>query len=146
MPWTCRLITAKHKTTRGGTGKRKWSARIVVDEATGKAPVVGDMYFAPWALKQNSADSWAPHYLARPEPRRPPLFVMMPGHRVLCVDQRYFNKDGWYGSGWTLSGEAPKITLVPSINLGGAYHGYITAGVITDDCEGRKYGPDGSLL
>jgi hypothetical protein len=40
---------------------------------------------------------------------------------------------------WRVTGELPKVTVEPSINMIGVYHGYITSGVITDDCEGRKF-------
>lgn len=40
---------------------------------------------------------------------------------------------------WRISGELPDITVQPSINCEGVYHGWITDGVISDDCEGRTH-------
>lgn len=53
----------------------------------------------------------------------------------MCLDQN--STDGT--SGWTVSGEAPNLTVTPSINAAGEYHGFITNGVIGDDLEGRKF-------
>jgi len=41
---------------------------------------------------------------------------------------------------WQRTGEAPNITLTPSINWVGQYHGWLQNGILTDDCEGRTYG------
>lgn len=43
------------------------------------------------------------------------------------------------GGKWDVQGVPPRITVSPSINLQGAYHGWIKDGVISDDCEGRKF-------
>lgn len=58
-----------------------------------------------------------------------------PGGGDFFVD--YKSTDG--ASGWIVTGEMPVITVSPSINAAGAYHGWIQNGVLTDDCEGRKY-------
>lgn len=39
--------------------------------------------------------------------------------------------------GWEITGEPPKVTIRPSINHVGVYHGYLTDGVLSDDLEGR---------
>lgn len=43
------------------------------------------------------------------------------------------------GGGWTRTGIAPNLTASPSI-LTPQYHGYLTAGLLTDDLDGRRYG------
>jgi hypothetical protein len=40
---------------------------------------------------------------------------------------------------WDVQGIPPNITVSPSINLTGIYHGFIKGGVISADCEGRKF-------
>lgn len=45
---------------------------------------------------------------------------------------------------WNVSGEAPNFTVTPSINFHPedrkrGWHGYITNGILSDDCEGRVY-------
>lgn len=39
---------------------------------------------------------------------------------------------------WTRVGEPPAITVSPSINLPGRYHGFLRDGALTDDVEGRR--------
>ncbi len=39
---------------------------------------------------------------------------------------------------WTIDGTLPEIYVTGSIDTG-RYHGYIKAGVISEDCEGRKF-------
>lgn len=40
---------------------------------------------------------------------------------------------------WSVSGDLPNVTVTPSINMVGVYHGWIQNGVITDDCDGRTF-------
>lgn len=42
---------------------------------------------------------------------------------------------------WQVSGTPPNITVSPSIHQVGEYHGFIRDGIITDDCDGRKFPP-----
>lgn len=69
------------------------------------------------------------------------LWVALPyrdGHYPFCVHSPS-TREGPDGAGWDVTGEAPNITVNPSINIIGSYHGWIRNGVITDDCEGRKF-------
>jgi len=43
------------------------------------------------------------------------------------------------GPKWSVQGVPPDITVSPSIHQVGYYHGFIQNGVITDDCEGKKF-------
>lgn len=45
------------------------------------------------------------------------------------------------GGKWTVTGELPNITVSPSIAQqgGSVYHGFVQGGVITEDCDGRKF-------
>jgi len=47
---------------------------------------------------------------------------------------------------WTVTGEIPNVSATPSINCVGSYHGWVRNGIVTDDCEGRKFDDFGSLL
>lgn len=73
--------------------------------------------------------------------KRPPLMVMLPDMTRFCVDSRARVAGNYVGEGWTVTGEPPLITVMPSINIPGSYHGYIRAGVITDDVDGRSFEP-----
>jgi hypothetical protein len=117
----------------------------LVDVATGERPKVGDMYYAPHMLENEFERSGlAPSYFAQ-RSQRPPIVVICPGGRSWCVDQRAYNhsQGGWCGEGWSVSGEPPLITCSPSINLQGSYHGFLQNGVLTDDCEGHRFTPEG---
>lgn len=48
--------------------------------------------------------------------------------------------------GWLIVGELPNITVEPSINVIGYYHGWIRGGELSDDIEGRQYDDDGKLI
>lgn len=70
------------------------------------------------------------------------LWVTLPGvhgHYPFCVHAPA-TVEGPDGAGWDVTGEAPNITVRPSIDVRGSYHGFITNGVIADDVEGRTYG------
>lgn len=87
---------------------------------------------------------------------RPPLLIFLPsfrptsdgGWRLVGADPFHVNcaptdkPDGGWGvqCAWPLTiGEpVPSLTITPSINCVGSYHGFVTNGVITDDCEGRR--------
>jgi hypothetical protein len=63
------------------------------------------------------------------------IVVVLPPCWPWVVDEKASTGD----SGWTVTGELPNITVTPSINAEGVYHGWIQNGVVTDDCEGRTY-------
>lgn len=43
------------------------------------------------------------------------------------------------GPKWNVQGTPPVITVQPSIDAKGRYHGHIADGIIGEDCEGRTY-------
>jgi hypothetical protein len=63
---------------------------------------------------------------------------VLPGGYTFCIDSRARRDGKAYGDGWKVSGEMPNISLTPSINIVGSYHGFITNGVISDDLEARR--------
>lgn len=105
---------------------------------------VGDMWPAPWLVEEEPREFFlSDAFLAGWRSgaiTRMPLVVRMPDGTDFCVDGPT-RQSGERGSGgWQVSGEPPVITVTPSINLVGYYHGWIRDGVITDDCEGRTFG------
>lgn len=87
------------------------------------------------------------HYLTEVAKVRKPIVVCLPEREqgfarvtTFCVDcHPTSDPDG----GWTVEivgplvhGEQPDITVTPSINATGSYHGYVTHGVVTDDLGG----------
>jgi hypothetical protein len=105
---------------------------------------VGEMWYATW-LSERMEDGTAlgagylsTRYLAERWEHRPPLIVRLPGGIDFCIDSRADCPGGEVG--WQVSGEPPNITVSPSINVMGVYHGYLRNGEITDDVEGRTHG------
>lgn len=85
------------------------------------------------------AESLGDHYKRDWTGKRLPLCVFTPGG-WWCPDQMaYSNMLGYHGEGWKVVGDLPLITATPSINIIGLYHGFITAGILTADCEGRTF-------
>ncbi len=74
------------------------------------------------------------HYLSTEYKRdwlgkRPPIFVVLPNGDFFCVDSCAQGSP----NGWTVTGEAPNITVTPSIHvLNGdnstRWHGFLTSG------------------
>lgn len=80
-----------------------------------------------------------PEYRSTRAQLRDPLFVVLPDGCNFCVDSVTM-KDGVPGlTGWTVEGEAPRLTLMPSVNIEDGWHGYIRDGEISDDVEGRTF-------
>ena len=50
-----------------------------------------------------------------------------------CIDSAVSDET----RGWTVTGEAPNITVSPSINIVGLWHGFLTSGILTDDLDSR---------
>lgn len=109
---------------------------------------VGDMWFVPeWANSNIISKRYKEEY----SKTRPPLKVILPSKYsqhgdIFLIDR--FGSDDPLEKGWEViiigelvDGQTPDITLKPSINCVGSYHGYITNGVITDDCDKRVF-PD----
>jgi len=114
-----------------------WPIRLHTERP--ERPHVGDMFPAPHWLDPACLKKLSPAYLAERRQKRQPLVVVLPGGAYFCIDCRAWSEGKSYGDGWTVTGEPPNVTLSPSINIIGHYHGWIQNGVITDDCEGRTF-------
>lgn len=98
-------------------------------------PRNADMNEWPWYLasKDRLSDLYHQH-----NSHRQPLFVVLPKHTLFVIDGKCWKNGESYG-GWTVTGEAPNITVNPSIDIGGSYHGFLVSGVISEDVEGRQF-------
>lgn len=106
---------------------------------------IGDMWPAPTWTNSNIISE---NYKAL-NGSRPPLMVMLPS--MHCKEGDRFLLDRIAGDatdkhGWTVTikgklvpGQKPDMTVAPSINSEGSYHGYIRNGTITNDVEERTY-------
>ena len=124
MAWPCRLITLTLEAERSGAVDLR----------------IGDMWEAPWLLEGSFRDVLSEHYWKQWAGKRPPLLVRMPGRWEFSPDV-CSRQHGVHvrDTGWHVFSTPPMITVQPSVNAEGIYHGWIRAGFITDDYEGRRY-------
>ncbi len=113
----------------------------------------GDMWFAPWMVDAFKTPEElikstfvSPEYIRDWLGKRPPIVVILPNGDRFMVDKCCFDMTAGKQSdhGWTVTGEAPNITLSPSINCirdnhAEGYHSYLRNGILEDDLEGRTY-------
>lgn len=114
-----------------------WPCRLIKEPSIADWDKIrpGDMWFIS---RTSGADQLAPEHATRRQ-----LVVCLPGPTHFAVYGPTWTKDGAGPHGWNVVGDPPNLTITPSINCSGVYHGYITNGVITDDCEGRKFNDQG---
>lgn len=128
MPWTCQMV--------------ELAERDMVREVDGWRPVrAGDMWWADPERDNDHELQLAPEHAGKR-----PLLVRLPGLCDFAVYGPTWKEGGPGPNGWRVEGEPPNLLISPSINLVGVYHGYIQNGVISDDCEGRRYDADGRRL
>lgn len=117
MPFPCRLVETPELNEHGN-----------VDLSLRQ---VGDMWFLDVAQGELKERHLSSQYFLENHARKP-IVVMLPGQHVFCVDaQCYSAEKGHYG-GWIVTGEPPNITVHPSIDMKGAYHGWLRNGVLSD--------------
>jgi hypothetical protein len=115
-----------------------WTCRLVEESAPHKE--VGDVWYA-WTLDGAPlVGLLSVEYLRDWAGVRPPLVVRLPGRVDVCLD-RQVDDEG--GHGWVVSGDPPRVSVSPSVNVLGVYHGFVRDGVISPDLQGREYLPDG---
>lgn len=111
-----------------------WPCRMV----KGPGRNVGDMWFAPEMVEQGHYHGYAlsNEYKRDWQGKRYPIWVVLPSGTHFCIDSQVTD-DG--GRGWSVTGEAPNITVTPSINAVGIYHGFLVNGVLSEDVDGRTF-------
>lgn len=151
MSWNCKLINiVGTKLVEYNPPKNTYivGETVLVDDldneySLGDLPI-GSMFYLP---KNADMTEW-PWYLAKESnlsdnyysinKHRQPLFVLLPRRTLFVIDGKCWSNGKKYG-GWSVTGDAPNITVQPSINIQGTYHGWLQNGVISEDCEGRVY-------
>ena len=133
MPWTCRLIEKPELDEHGNVDLSKRQ--------------VGDMWFLDLPEAELRERHLSGHYWAH-NAQRKPVVLALPvvyhdgsiGITPFVVDGQCFNGERGYYDGWQVSGTPPQLTVAPSINMVGRYHGWLQNGQLSDDVDGRKYG------
>jgi hypothetical protein len=108
---------------------------------------IGDAWYAPHLLDPEKAfaasESLSPNYYRDWAGKRAPIIIALPYRKGpgigshFCIDGRFWREGVAYGDGWVVTGEAPLITLAPSVNIGSSYHGMLQNGVIGPDLDQR---------
>jgi hypothetical protein len=93
-----------------------------------------------WYASQREDGRWTP-YPDAPEAYRysltiapehagkVPIMVLLPGEvNPDCLHAPTQHAGGFGASGWRVEGEAPNLTVTPSIHIVGRWHGFITNG------------------
>lgn len=125
-----------------------WPLNYVQPELWSIGPhgrVPGDWTYGFWILSE-CPEALGKKYLNLPsrldKPRRLPIIIRMPDGCEWCPDRMGWNQAlGFYGDGWDIdvSGGVDLMTITPSINILGHYHGWVRTGYLTDDIDGRTF-------
>lgn len=130
-----------------------WPLRLIENPADANGHIdhkrlrVGDVFFIDEPEEVLRKYHLTEHYWRDNARNRKPLYVALPikwhdgstGVQLLLVDGQCYDGQRGYYDGWTVTGTPPQISVHPSINMVGHYHGFIQNGVITDDYDGRKF-------
>lgn len=134
MPWACRLIDFledaggdEDNLQPGDMFFYDASKDQFVDAVNGAQP--HDVWYF---VRHTAKAAHLSDFYFENNAHRLPLVVMLPNRVLFCVDSKCIN-NGIRSGGWSVSGTAPNITVSPSINVGGAYHGFLRNGIIEDD-------------
>ena len=114
-----------------------WECKMIGSDTKISEMKPGDMFFNPRILEYKPLmDMLSPEYMRDWFGKRPPIQVMLPNNHLWCADYKFTGKE----HGWVVTGEAPNITTMPSINSSAkpGYHGWLKNGILSDDVEGRK--------
>src|ERR1017187_3485476 len=117
MSWKCRLIENPELDANG-----------IIDIAKRE---VGDMWFLDVPDAELKERQLTAHYFAH-NANPKPLVVMLPGRNYFLVDGQCFSGEKGYYDAWVVTGVPPNISVHPSINMVGRYHGFLKNGVIGD--------------
>jgi hypothetical protein len=118
----------------------KWKCFLVNER-----PKPGDDNYKPGAMWFGERFDDLDKYLYWPSKEflastRRPLYVLLPSNtkwlELFLLDMAPSSDES---GGWTYTGTPPEVTLSPSINCVGRYHGFIQNGYVTADCEGRRF-------
>lgn len=90
---------------------------------------VGDMWFldcdeAELRTRTLTAQYW------RDNAGRKPIVVMLPGRNYFLVDGKGFSRERGHFDCWTVTGVPPALTVSPSIDMTGRWHGWLRDGVL----------------
>ena len=92
--------------------------RLFAGAPDGREHIISDHDIPPGACRLGDSGSW---------------YIRMPHGDDFSPTLNYG------GHRWSMVGTPPAISISPSINCVGSYHGHVKDGILTDDSEGRKF-------
>jgi hypothetical protein len=126
-----------------------WPLRFRSEPEPWKDAQIGDCWYMPEIARsffiEHQASQQYRHQLATAklmgQDFRPPIVVRLPPGFSFFPDEKYGHPENDQRNGWTVSGSIEDGSLVvsPSVNVVGTYHGWIQAGQVSDDVEGRQF-------
>lgn len=134
MPWQCKLVDSYAERRRLRDEHGRLPPGTMWHDAT-----IGDV---PAGSERPPNGFLSVQFYRDHSGKRRALWVRLPDGHDFCVDSACYDRGrDPNGNGWTVTGEPPNITVSPSINCVGSYHGWLQNGVLSDDVEGRTYPP-----
>lgn len=138
MPWPLRFLT----------GPEPWWGEFIHGKAH---PRIGDCWYHPnWENPEHPYPKIREHFLDHQASRqykeqwadkRPPIIIRLPSG-PFSPDEFYSRPENAVErNGWAVTGsiEDGTLTVSPSVNIVGYYHGFIRNGQVSDDLEGRRF-------
>lgn len=78
-------------------------------------------------------DSYPRSLISEKHKGKRPIIVILPPNVYFCIYSKPRKNGIGYEPGWEVSGEPESITLAPSVNIEGIWHGFIRNGAFTPD-------------
>lgn len=122
MSWPIRLIPAPTNDV-GPDGKTGFERRAV-----------GDAWFEDRPEKVRRRHLLSPEHAGKRA-----LVLVLPCGTDFAVYGPTWTAGQAGAKGWVVAGDPPRLTLTPSVNIGGGWHGHIRDGVISDDVSGIAF-------
>lgn len=78
-------------------------------------------------------DDYPAHLISAQHAGKRPICIRLPGGVYFCIYSKQITDGVPHEPGWTVTGEPESITLQPSVDIKGVWHGFITNGSFSPD-------------
>jgi uncharacterized protein DUF6527 len=104
--------------------KITWRGAPTDAEFEASPPKVGDAFYD---------DDYLHDIISAAHVGKRAIIVILPGNVYFCIYSKQITDGVQHEPGWTVSGEPEALTLQPSVNVKGAWHGFISSGAFSPD-------------
>jgi hypothetical protein len=125
----CTLIAIAPVVTASAALAGQQPVPLYVDAKTLRPPQAGSIFAMPDYLNEPWKEWLSDQYWKRHSGHRAPIVVVLPTAGWHCVDWMQVCDRRMYG-GWDVAGDLPLISVTPSINIDGQWHGWLANGVL----------------